>query len=161
MCTCVYLRKLCILAAAAATFHSDILHPFNICVFMRTSWPRSLEISALWHRLISFSTAAAFLKSRVFFWVYKRLLLQEVKVEILFCITFFHIRSSTKFIYLSLDSFVAQFTFLFHRLSFFVLISAPKKLSILVYVERMSLLPQRPGGLFVLPLIDIQRGNLG
>lgn len=50
---------------------------------------------------------------------------------------------------------------LFYRLSFFVLISARKKLSILVYVERVSLLPLRPGGLFVLPLIDIQRGNLG
>lgn len=34
MCTCVYFQKLCILAPAAATFHSDILHPFNICVFM-------------------------------------------------------------------------------------------------------------------------------
>lgn len=58
MCTCVSLPTLCILAAAAATFHSDILHPFNICVFMQTSWPQSLEISTLWHRLISFSTAA-------------------------------------------------------------------------------------------------------
>lgn len=57
VCTCVGFRELCILAAAAATFHSDILHPFNICVFMWTSWLRSLRLPTLWHRLIRFSTA--------------------------------------------------------------------------------------------------------
>lgn len=59
VCTCVGFRELCILAAAAATFHSDILHPFNICVFMWTSWLRSLRLLALWHCLIRFSTAAS------------------------------------------------------------------------------------------------------
>lgn len=57
VCTCVGFRELCILAATAATFHSDVLHPFNICVFMWTSWLRSLRLPALWHRLIRFSTA--------------------------------------------------------------------------------------------------------
>lgn len=59
VCTCVGFRELCILAAAAATFHSDILHPFNICVFMWTSWLRSLRLPTLWHRLIRFSTAVS------------------------------------------------------------------------------------------------------
>lgn len=57
--TCVAFWELCVLAAAAATFHSDILHPFNICVFMWTSWLRSLRLPMLWHRLIRFSTAAS------------------------------------------------------------------------------------------------------
>lgn len=57
VCTCVRFRELCILAATATTFHSDILHPFNICVFMWTSWLRSLRLPTLWHRLIEFSTA--------------------------------------------------------------------------------------------------------
>lgn len=59
VCTCVGFWELCILAAAVATFHSDILHPFNICVFMWTSWLRSLRLPTLWHRLIRFSTAAS------------------------------------------------------------------------------------------------------
>lgn len=45
---------LCILALAATTFHSDIPHPFNICVFMWTSWLQSLRVLMLWHQLIVF-----------------------------------------------------------------------------------------------------------
>lgn len=67
MCTCVYFQTLCILAPAAATFHSDILHPFNICVFMWTSWLRSLRIPTLWHNLISFSSFNRDTGAQVFF----------------------------------------------------------------------------------------------
>lgn len=53
--------------------------------------------------------------------------------------------------------FFIQFTFLFERLCFFELKEALKKLSIFIYVKRVSLLPLCPCGLFfVLPLIDIQ-----
>lgn len=79
MSTCVYFQKLCILAPAAATFHSDILHPFNICVFMWTSWLRSLRIPTLWHHLISFSTVAVVLRCKLF---YNLLELYKVKVDI-------------------------------------------------------------------------------
>lgn len=72
-----YFQKLCILAPAVATFHSDIFHPFNICVFMWTSWLRSLRISTLWHQLISFSTV--FVRCKL---LYKLLELYKITTEI-------------------------------------------------------------------------------